>query len=215
MPTISLRLPSGYDRRSTAVRGRLSSPGWTLSTRTCELRSPGRSSREMLTSASGSGQRCGSSGSCEATWREASAWLEQVLALPGASPPGARAEALYGAGWFAEHRGEHARAEAHGEEALCWRGRSADPLRTAMALALLGGLAHNRSDLVSARQHYEEAIAYAREAGHPHFIAMYAQRPRRRGDRPGRPRTARRRSRTRRSACGGRAAIPGRSGTPS
>ena len=50
----------------------------------------------------------------------------------------------------------------------------ADPLRTAMALALLGGLAHNRSDLVLARQHYEEAIAYAREAGHPHFIAMYA-----------------------------------------
>jgi tetratricopeptide (TPR) repeat protein len=43
-----------------------------------------------------------------------------------------------------------------------------------MALALLGGLAHNRSDLVLARQHYEEAIAYAREAGHPHFIAMYA-----------------------------------------
>jgi predicted ATPase len=35
--------------------------------------------------------------------REASAWLERVFALPGTSPPGARAEALYGAGWFAEY----------------------------------------------------------------------------------------------------------------
>jgi predicted ATPase len=107
--------------------------------------------------------------------REASAWLECVFALPGASPPGARAEALYGAGWFAEYRGEHALAEAHGEEALICARKVADPLRTAMALGLLGGLAHNRGDLGAARQRNEEALAYAREADQAHFIAMFAQ----------------------------------------
>ena len=49
---------------------------------------------------------------------EGSIWLERAFALPGMSPPGARAEALYGAGWFAHYRGDSDRAEAHGEEAL-------------------------------------------------------------------------------------------------
>jgi predicted ATPase/class 3 adenylate cyclase len=106
---------------------------------------------------------------------EASSWLERLFTLPGASPPGARADALYGAGWFAEYRGEHALAEAHGEEALQCARKAADPLRTAMALGLLGGLAHNRGDFGAARQRNEEALAYAREAGNPHFIAMFAQ----------------------------------------
>jgi tetratricopeptide (TPR) repeat protein len=105
---------------------------------------------------------------------EASAWLERVLALPGASPPGARAEALYGAGWFAEYRGEHALAEAHGKEALTLAQSAGDPVRTAMALGLLGGLAHNRGDLDLARRYYEGAVAHARGASQTHFIAMYA-----------------------------------------
>jgi tetratricopeptide (TPR) repeat protein len=106
---------------------------------------------------------------------EASSWLEHVLALPGASPPGTRSDALYGAGWFAHFAGKEALAEAHGEEALALARQAADPLRAAMALALIGGLAHDRGDLVSARQLNEEALASARESGHPHFIAMYAQ----------------------------------------
>ena len=106
---------------------------------------------------------------------EASAWLERVLALPGASPPGVRADALYGAGNFAQCRGEPDRAEAHGEEALGLAREAADPLRIAMALALLGGLAHDRGDLALARRQYEEAIGHAREAGQTHFIAMMAQ----------------------------------------
>jgi predicted ATPase/DNA-binding XRE family transcriptional regulator len=106
---------------------------------------------------------------------EAADWLERVLAIPGASPPGERAEMLYGAGWFAHYRGDHKLAEAHGEEALRLAQGAGDPLRTAMALALLGGLAHDRGDLDLARQRNEDALAQARVSGHTHFIAMYAQ----------------------------------------
>jgi tetratricopeptide (TPR) repeat protein len=104
---------------------------------------------------------------------EASSWLERVCALPGASPPGTRSDALYGAGWFAHFAGKEALAEAYGEEALALARQAADPLRAAMALALIGGLAHDRGDLVLARRHYEEAVTPARESGQTHIIAMF------------------------------------------
>jgi predicted ATPase/DNA-binding CsgD family transcriptional regulator/transcriptional regulator with XRE-family HTH domain len=106
---------------------------------------------------------------------EGSSWLEQAFAIPGASPPGARAEALYGAGWFAHYRGDSALAEAHGGEALVLAREAGDPLRTAMALGLLGGMVHNRGDLARARQSIEEALVHARESGNTHFVAMMAQ----------------------------------------
>src|SRR4051794_35727766 len=68
MLTTSLRLLSDYDRRLTAARERLSSPGWRRSTPTCEVRSPGRSSVQTPTSVSGSGRRYGSFGTCGVTW---------------------------------------------------------------------------------------------------------------------------------------------------
>ena len=106
---------------------------------------------------------------------EAERWLERSFALPGPTPAGERAEALYGAGWFAHFRGDSALAEAHGEEALALAREAGDPLRTAMALALIGGMAHHRGDLARARILTEEALAHARASGNAHFVAMYAQ----------------------------------------
>jgi non-specific serine/threonine protein kinase len=103
-------------------------------------------------------------------------WLERAFALPGASPPGTRADALYGAGWFAHLRGDSDRAEKHGAEALALARGAGDPQRTAMALALLGMLTQHRGDLERARALCEEALAQARDAGQPHMVAMLAYR---------------------------------------
>jgi len=106
---------------------------------------------------------------------EGAGWLEEAFALPGTSPPGTRVDALYAAAWFAHLRGEHDRADAHGEEALALAREAADPLSSALALALVGARARHRGDLVEARQRYEAALANAREAGQTHFVAMFAQ----------------------------------------
>jgi predicted ATPase/transcriptional regulator with XRE-family HTH domain len=103
---------------------------------------------------------------------EGEQWLARAFAVPGAAPPGARADALYAAGWFAQYRGEPERAQAHGEEALVLAQAAGDAQRVAMALMLLGGVAQHRGEIGRAAERFETAQAHARAAGNTHIVAM-------------------------------------------
>jgi predicted ATPase len=97
---------------------------------------------------------------------EALGWLEQLLALPAASPRTAvRAEALLAAADLATCREEYQRAAALADDALAI-GRELDDTRLAAdATAQLGFTAIRRGDFAGARELLEAALPRLRQTG--------------------------------------------------
>jgi predicted ATPase/DNA-binding NarL/FixJ family response regulator len=98
-------------------------------------------------------------------------WLEQVLALSGASGDvtdqvlRARAGALNGAGNLAAARGEHARAVTFLGESLALRRQLADPAGVAISLHNLGMAARNLGDRALAQARFDESLTLFRQVG--------------------------------------------------
>jgi predicted ATPase/DNA-binding XRE family transcriptional regulator len=91
-------------------------------------------------------------------------WLEQVVALPEAVTPEARAEALYWAAGFANLQGDRERARAHADRALAIARQHGSAWHEAMALTqLAGAMAPTRPE--GARPLVEQALALFRQEG--------------------------------------------------
>ena len=99
-------------------------------------------------------------------------WLEQALALPGASAHSssdeivrARAGALNGAGNVAAARGEHARAAPLHEESLALRRWLGDTTGVAISLLNLGTAARNLGNPAVAHARFDEGLRLFRRLG--------------------------------------------------
>jgi tetratricopeptide (TPR) repeat protein len=102
--------------------------------------------------------------------REASAWLEQMLALDvdageQAAPLSLRIAALYGAGRLAMSLGHSERATELAQEALRLAERNGDHTDISRALAILGSLAQARGDREQAATYFAESYTQARLSG--------------------------------------------------
>ncbi len=96
---------------------------------------------------------------------EGRAWLRRALAGSSHAPPGARARALYGAGFLAWRQGEYAQAQALGQESLAVARSRGDRLGMASAISLLEQVARARGDHERAEALPEESLALFREMG--------------------------------------------------
>jgi len=95
--------------------------------------------------------------------REGRRWLEQVLALPGHAPSGARALAHRGCGLMAYAEGDYAAARAQTEEALRLARELDDKPLICGALNNLAIVLIDQADYQGARAYCEAGLAVARE----------------------------------------------------
>jgi tetratricopeptide (TPR) repeat protein len=100
--------------------------------------------------------------------REASAWLEQMLALDKASgeqaAPSIRAKALYWAARLAMHLGNSEQARARADEALTIAERTGDQADISSVLAMLGAIALAIANDDQAAGYFTESYSAARRA---------------------------------------------------
>jgi non-specific serine/threonine protein kinase len=104
-------------------------------------------------------------------FEEGSVWLERALERVGGDVSHRRASALTGAGVFAAHRGDLAKAAAFHEASLMLTRELGDPLTIASALSNLANISIERNDLDRARELYVESIELSRPRD-PHFTAF-------------------------------------------
>jgi len=102
--------------------------------------------------------------------REASAWLEEMLAQDAnageqEAPLSLRIAALNEAGAIATDMGHAEQATALAQEVLQLAKRSADPVGISVALGNLGRLAQERGETEQAAAYFEESYAQARKFG--------------------------------------------------
>jgi predicted ATPase len=102
---------------------------------------------------------------------ETQRWLEQALALNGATARSIRAKALYGYGRIALVQGDYDRAVPPLEESAAQFRASGDARGLAFALADLGWIAAAQGAFERARSLGEESLAVARGAGDETTIA--------------------------------------------
>lgn len=93
-------------------------------------------------------------------------WLEAALARGVDAGDGARAKALWAAGYLTRDRGDLFRAALWYEESLALQRRLGDGRGIAAALTGLGGVALLRGEDATAEARYREALALARAGGH-------------------------------------------------
>jgi predicted ATPase/transcriptional regulator with XRE-family HTH domain/Tfp pilus assembly protein PilF len=106
-------------------------------------------------------------------YAEGRAWLDELLALPGAAPATAiRTRALAWAGHLAECQGDFQAARSRLEAALATARVLADDQEVAIALVMLANVARAQGDTGRARRQYTEALALNRRLGHPFWIAL-------------------------------------------
>ena len=102
--------------------------------------------------------------------------LAEALAREGAmGRTGARAKALYAAGWLAMEQADHRAARPLLEEALAIGRELGDRHRIAACLNAMGKLASARGEYAAAQALYEEALAIAREVGWKGNIAFFLE----------------------------------------
>jgi len=104
-------------------------------------------------------------------FEEGSVWLERALQRVGGDVSHRRASALTGAGVFAAHRGDLAKAAAFHEASLMLTRELGDPLTIASALSNVANIAIERNDLDRARELYVESIELSRPRD-PYFTAF-------------------------------------------
>jgi excisionase family DNA binding protein len=103
---------------------------------------------------------------------EGQRWLDQALALGDDGPSVARAQALIGAGQFANYQGETARATAYLERALAMSRALADLPGTTLSLLELGIMTEDRGDYDAATEFLEESRRLSTIEGDLPRVAM-------------------------------------------
>lgn len=107
---------------------------------------------------------------------EGSRWLEELLALPGATASKiGLPKVLNGAGNLAAARGDYQQARMYFQEALALRRELGDKRGIAQSLLNLGNLAGERGDYKTARDLFEESLALRRELGDERGVARSLQ----------------------------------------
>jgi tetratricopeptide (TPR) repeat protein len=109
--------------------------------------------------------------------REASAWLERMLALDAdagaqAAPPALRLTALYAAARLAMSRGDHEQATALAQEMLHLAERSGDHAGQSLALSNLGVLAQARGENSQASSSFAESYTQAKLSGDSRALGL-------------------------------------------
>jgi predicted ATPase/DNA-binding CsgD family transcriptional regulator/TPR repeat protein len=119
-------------------------------------------------------------------WNEGRAFLEQVLAKEKGAPLPLRAKALGATARLDFQQGEYVRAEQLAEESLSLLRALQEPLGSASALEILGGVAWNRGELVRAHNLLQEALVLYEQAndadGRANLLFMLAWLARNQGE---------------------------------
>ncbi len=103
---------------------------------------------------------------------EGRTWLEELLQLPGETPPVVRAWALFASGRLALRQWDVPHAARRGAESLALFRPDADPIGLASALSLMALVAQEQHDFAQAAAHYEEALALLRPLDEPYLLAV-------------------------------------------
>lgn len=102
---------------------------------------------------------------------EGRVWLRRALGLAGSSSEGARAKALWGAGWLAFVQGDYTQGEAISSELLEVAAARVNPMDERNALTVLGMIMMARGNYAEALEPFERSLEICRALGSSWMLA--------------------------------------------